>query len=245
MNSSRNTKPAGKRNRNKETAVIKQDLIERSPVRNFENTLGGGVKPGEIGVIVSKKGLGKTSILVQLGIDKLLQGDHVVHVSFNQQASYVMTWYEDIFTELAKKKNLDKADDVKADIVSKRIVLNFNQDTVKTKQIIKTIKALADGGSKPEAIIIDGFDFAKADADCMKMMKDFARELNLSIWYSADTDVVGIPECISRYAGDLDVVLYLEPKSDCIQIQVLREHGDKEYKTDLKLDVKSLLIAEK
>ena len=238
-------KPAGKRNRNKETAVIKQDLIERSPVRNFENTLGGGVKPGEIGVIVSKKGLGKTSILVQLGIDKLLQGDHVVHVSFNQQASYVMTWYEDIFTELAKKKNLDKADDVKTDIVSKRIVLNFNQDIVKTKQIIKTIKALADGGSKPEVIIIDGFDFAKADADGMKMMKDFAKELNISIWYSADTDVVGIPECIARYAEDLDVVLYLDPKSDCIQIQVLREHGAKEYNTDLKLDVKSLLIAEK
>ncbi len=225
--------------------MIKQDLIDRSPVRNFENTLGGGVKPGEIGVIVSKKGLGKTSILVQLGIDKLLQGDHVVHVSFNQQASYVMTWYEDIFTELAKKKNLDKADDVKADIVSKRIVLNFNQDTVKTKQIIKTIKALADGGSKPEAIIIDGFDFAKADADCMKMMKDFAKEMKVSIWYSADTEVAGIPETISRFSGDLDVILHLEPKTDCIQIQVLREHGDKSYDTELKLDVKSLLLAEK
>ena len=119
--------------------MIKQDLIERSPVRNFENTLGGGVKPGEIGVIVSKKGLGKTSILVQLGIDKLLQGDHVVHVSFNQQASYVMTWYEDIFTELAKKKNLDKADDVKTDIVSKRIVLNFNQGEMMPNNLTHSI----------------------------------------------------------------------------------------------------------
>lgn len=225
--------------------MIKQDLIERSPVRNFENTLGGGVKPGEIGVIVSKKGLGKTSILVQLGIDKLLQGDHVVHVSFNQQASYVMTWYEDIFTELAKKKNLDKADDVKADIVSKRIVLNFNQDTVKTKQIIKTIKALADGGSKPEAIIIDGFDFSKADTDGLKMMKAFAKEMDISIWYSADTDGSELPETIVRFSEDIDVILHLEPKADCILIQVLREHGDKSYDTELKLDVKSLLLAEK
>ena len=44
---------------------------------------------------------------------------------------------------------------------------------------------------------------------------------------------------------DLDVVLYLEPKSDCIQIKVLKEHEKNEYDTDLKLDVKTLLIADK
>lgn len=225
--------------------MIKEDLIERSPVRNFEKALGGGVQPGEIGVIVSKKGLGKTSILVQLGIDKLLQGSPVVHISFNQQATHVMTWYEDIFTELAKKKNLDKADEVKADIISKRIVLNFNQDTVKKQQIIRTLNALAEGGSKPEAIIVDGFDFSKAEPDSMKTMKDFAKAMKIAIWYSADTEKSGIPETLMPFKEDIDVVLYLEPKHDCIQIQVLREHGEKAYDTDLKLDVKSLLIAEK
>lgn len=156
-----------------------------------------------------------------------------------------MTWYEDIFNELAKKKNLDKAEEVKADVVSKRIVLNFNQDTVKTKQIIKTITALADGGSKPEAIIVDGFDFSKADSDGLKMMKEFAKAMNIAIWYSADAAEAGIPAEIAQFTEDLDVIIYLEPKSDCIQIQALREHGDKSYTTDLKLDVKSLLIAEK
>jgi len=40
--------------------MVKQDLIEKSAVRNFEKSLGGGIKAGEIGVIASKKGLGKT-----------------------------------------------------------------------------------------------------------------------------------------------------------------------------------------
>jgi len=227
--------------------MVKQDLIERSPVRNFEKSLGGGVKAGEIGVIVSKKGLGKTSILVQLGIDKLLQGSPVVHVSFNQQADHVMTWYEDIFTELAKKKNLDKASDVKADLVSKRIVLNFNQDSVKTVQVIKTIKALAEGGSKPEAIIIDGFDFSKAIPESMEQMKAFAKEMKITIWYSANAEPAekGLPVALKPFEKDLDVVLYLEPKSDCIQIKVLKEHNKADYMTDLKLDVKTLLIADK
>ncbi len=227
--------------------MVKQDLIERSPVRNFEKTLGGGVKPGEIGVIASKKGLGKTSILVQLGIDKLLQGNTVVHVSFNQQSDHVMTWYEDIFNELAKKKNLDRAADVKADLISKRIVLNFNQDSVKTTQVIKTIKALSDGGAKPEAIIIDGFDFSKALPDSMTQMKAFAQEMNITIWYSANLESLekGLPASLAPFSKELDVVLYLDPKPDCIHIKVLKEHNKTDYSTDLKLDVKSLLIADK
>lgn len=227
--------------------MVKQDLIERSPVRNFEKSLGGGVKAGEIGVIVSRKGLGKTSILVQLGIDQLLQGNHVVHVSFNQQAAHVMTWYEDIFGELAKKKNLDKAAEVKEDVISKRIVLNFHQDAVRTSQVIKTIKALAEGGAKPEAIIIDGFDFAKAVPESMKEMKNFAKELGVSIWYSANAETTekGLPASLVPFTADLDVVIYLDSKPDCIQIRVLKEHDKADYPTDLKLDVKTLLIADK
>jgi predicted ATP-dependent serine protease len=227
--------------------MVKQDLIERSPVRNFEKSLGGGVKPGEIGVIASKKGLGKTSILVQLGIDKLLQGVPVVHVSFNQQADHVMTWYEDIFNELAKKKNLDKAADVKAELISKRIVLNFNQDSVKTTQVIKTIKALTEGGTKPEAVIIDGFDFTKAIPESMDQMKTFAKEAGITIWYSANFESgdKGLPTSLKAFEKDLDVVLFLDPKSDCIQIKALKEHDKGTYTTDLKLDVKTLLIADK
>jgi archaellum biogenesis ATPase FlaH len=236
-----------KQSRNKETSMVKQDLIDRSPVRNFEKSLGGGVKAGEIGVIASKKGLGKTSILVQLGIDKLLQGSTVIHVSFNQQADHVMTWYEDIFNELAKKKNLDKAADVKADLVRNRIVLNFNQDSVKTTQVIKTIKALAEGGTKTESVIIDGFDFSKATPESISSMKAFAKEANATIWYTSNIDSLekGLPASLKAFEKDLDVVLFLDPKPDCIQIKVLKEHDKGEYTTDLKLDVKTLLIADK
>ena len=72
----------------------------------------------------------------------LFQDKNVVHVSFNQQSDFVMTWYEDIFTEMAKKKNLNDASDVKADIVRKRVILNFNQDTFSASHVIKTLKEI-------------------------------------------------------------------------------------------------------
>ena len=76
--------------------MLKEELIAKSPVRLLEKSIEGGLKTGNIGVIASRKGIGKTSVLVQLALDKLLQGEKVIHVSFTAHASYVISWYENI-----------------------------------------------------------------------------------------------------------------------------------------------------
>ena len=106
--------------------MVKQELIERSPVRFLEKSANGGLAAGEIGVLTSKKGLGKTSVLVQIGLDMLLQEKPVVHVSFNQHSDNVISWYEDIFNETAKKKNLADADEVKDSVIRNRVILNWS-----------------------------------------------------------------------------------------------------------------------
>ena len=58
--------------------MVKEDLIERSAVRNFEKALGGALQPGEVGIVTAKRGVGKTSMLVQLGLDQLLQGKPIM-----------------------------------------------------------------------------------------------------------------------------------------------------------------------
>ena len=57
----------------------KKDLIAHSPVRYFDAT-NAALKAGEMGLITAKKGLGKTSVLVQFGIDSLLNDKALVHV---------------------------------------------------------------------------------------------------------------------------------------------------------------------
>ncbi|MCL1814137.1 MAG: AAA family ATPase, partial [Treponema sp.] len=122
--------------------MIKAELISRSPVRIFEKSIHGGLKAGEIGIIAAPSGIGKTSVLVQLALDKLLQGEKVIHVSFTQHTDYVLSWYEDIFDEFTRKKNLDNAKEVKDELVKNRVLLNFNQDGVTGEQILKSLRAL-------------------------------------------------------------------------------------------------------
>lgn len=228
--------------------MIVKDLIEKSPVRKFEQALGGGLKHGEIGVVTSKKGLGKTSMLVQIGLDQLLQGKCVVHISFSQQTDYTLVWYSDMFDELAKKKNLENEKAVKNEMVSRRIVLNFNQDIVRTEQILATVKALSQGGGiKPDVLMIDDFNFENACPEAMKTVKEFAAKENISVWYTASCDVqkYELPCALKPFIEDIDIVLYLESANDFIKIKALKEHGKNDLDTGVKFDVKTMLLSEK
>ncbi|MDR0456324.1 MAG: hypothetical protein LBH20_06545 [Treponema sp.] len=234
--------------------MVLTELIQRSPVRIFEQSIHGGLQAGEIGIIASESGLGKTSVLVQLALDKLLQGKKVIHVSFTQHIHYVLAWYEDIFNEFISKKNLENAGEVKNEVVKNRVLMNFNQDGMSKDQIIKSLRAMiTEGGFKAESIIIDGFDFSRTSRERIAGVKDFARELGLSVWYSCTVqdegkqyDKENIPLLLGDFADLIDVVIVLEPKADHIDLSVSKDRNTHDTKAmAMRLDPKTLLILEK
>ncbi|MCL2720796.1 MAG: AAA family ATPase [Treponema sp.] len=233
--------------------MILSELIQRSPIRIFEQSIHGGLKAGEIGVISSPNGVGKTSVLVQLAMDKLLQGKKVIHVSFTQHNQYVPLWYDDIFSEFTSKKNLENAAEIKNDLVKNRVLMNFNQDGVTKDQILKSLRAMIiEGGFKADSIIIDGFDFARhADSASaaantsvtsvltkeketdlfanFKAVKNFATEMGLSIWYScsvnddAQYDKENIPAALNSFINNIDIVIVLQPKTDHVELSISKD----------------------
>jgi thymidine kinase len=232
--------------------MILNELIQRSPIRIFEKSIHGGLKAGEIGIIASPRGVGKTSVLVQLAMDKLLQGKKVIHVSFTQHTHYVLSWYEDIFDEFISKKNLENIGEIKNDLVKNRVLMNFNQDGISKDQIVKSLRAMiTDGGFTAEAIIIDGFDFLRANREIIANVKTFAQELGLSVWYSCSIkdgdqqyDKENIPLLLKDFADLFDVVIVLNPKPDHIELSVSKDRGAHDTKLAMRLDPKTLLILE-
>jgi KaiC/GvpD/RAD55 family RecA-like ATPase len=239
--------------------MVKQELIQRSPVRIFEKSIHGGLAAGELGIIASPSGIGKTSVLVQIALDKLLQGQKVIHVSFTQHTDYVLAWYEDIFDEFIKKKNLEQVEEVKNELVKNRVLMKFNQEGVTGDQILRSLKALiVEGGFKAEGLIIDGFDFSKADRERIAKVKDLAREQDLSVWYSCTVkgpaaaqagdgmyDKRGIPLNLREVEDLADVIITLDPKPDHIKLSVSRDRDTyNPAHMALRLDPKTLLILE-
>lgn len=232
--------------------MIKEELIARSPVRVLEKGIAGGLKAGNIGIIASKKGVGKTSVLVQIALDKLLKNEKVIHVSFTTHTSYVHTWYDNIFAEVAKRKNLEHYKEVHDEAIRNRVILNLNQTSLKVEQILSSIEGLINADIKATAVIIDGYDFARANPSDLQKMADFAKKNSLELWYSCTIegeeplyDKNNLPIMLRDFAESIAVLILLEPKLDYIHFVVVKDH-DRLNPKDLhiKLDARTLLIAD-
>jgi len=238
--------------------MVLNELIQRSPIRIFEQSIHGGLKAGEIGIIASPNGVGKTSVLVQLALDKLLHGKKVIHVSFTpnrrfEHTNYVQLWYEDIFNEFINKKNLENAAEIKNDIVKNRVQMNFNQDGVTKEQILRSLRAMIiEGGFKADSIIIDGFDFTNTNKESIANVKTFATEMGVSVWYSCSVkdegvqfDKENIPLVIAPFADLADVVIALQSKAAYVELSISKDRDSIISKSmAMKLDPKTLLILE-
>jgi hypothetical protein len=233
--------------------MVLKELIQHSPIRVFMNSIHGGLKPGEMGLIASPSGIGKTSVLVQIALDKLLQDKKVIHVSFTQHTDHVLAWYEDIFDEFIKKKNLEHEQDAKNDIVKNRVLMKFSQGGITSEQIQRSLRALIkDGAFNAEAIIIDGYDFSAASESQVAAIRSFVEEMGVSAWFSCTVkgegpfyDKRNIPLVVKDCEAHFAVVIMLIPKPDHIAFIVSRDRDavNPEHLA-LKLDPKTLLILE-
>ncbi len=216
----------------------KKDLIEHSPIRYFDKATNAGLKAGEMGLITAKKGLGKTSVLVQFGIDSLLDDKVLVHVSFDQQSSNVISWYSSILAEVAKKKKFN-IDDLAEDIVRNRTILNFNQETFTLPKVVNTLNALKEGGINLNTIVVDGLDMnkvEKADLDCFAK---FVKANKMTAWFSFTSETDKLKDILpSEKIDQFATVAHLAAEGKDLTLTVLKNGEGK-----VNLDPKTLLIS--
>lgn len=216
----------------------KEDLISLSPIRIYDSAAGGGLKDGEMGLITAKKGLGKTSVLVQFGIDSLLKDKHVVHVSFDQHSSNVITWYDSILSELAKKKHVEISD-LTEDIIRERTILNFNQETFTLPKVVKTIQALKDGGINVKTLVLDGLDLGKTEKSDIDCISAYVKEAGLTAWFSYTNEAEGLEEQLSgEKLEKFAQVAHLSSNGNELSMKIL-----KPVENSLVLDSKTTLIS--
>ena len=231
--------------------MIKSEIIKRSPVRVFEEALEGGLGGGNLGVITSRKGVGKTASLIHIATDKLMRDQNVLHISFADNPKHITNWYEHLFDEIAKNYKLEDARQVHDDIIRHRLILHYKQ-SVEFDHICKDIEDLARGiNHSPQVIIFDGFPFETATADDMQNWKTYAQEKKTAIWFSATMhreapkfDEKGIPYPVNQFSNFLSVIIMLKPMQHHVELELLKSHTPGEQKKlCLKLNPNTLLLS--
>lgn len=215
----------------------KEDLLKFSPIRYFEKATEANLKSGEMGLITAKKGLGKTSVLVQFGIDTLLNEKGLVHVSFDQESSNVIAWYSSILAEIAKKRNVN-LDEISSTIYRNRTILNFNQETFTLPKVVNTLKALKASGINLSQVVVDGLNLANTSKEDLDCFAEFIKSEEMTSWFSYTNEAETLKETLETPKLEaFATVSHLAAKGKEVTLSILKNGDGK-----VVLDAKTLLF---
>lgn len=228
--------------------MLKNDLIQRNPLRllgSDKNKLPGA---GEFGAVLAKAGIGKTSVLVQIALDNLLNGKNVLHVSLDQPVKKVCLWYEEIFNNIARQYDLKNTTRLWEEILPHRFIMTFNNQTFNVSQFEERVNDLIEQGIFfPQLVLFDGLPFNEEARELITELKMVARELKCPVWMTikAGTEENIAPGVIPAVVEDTEelftTMIGLKTVGKEIDVYLLKG-GDADMASSLAVDPSTLLI---
>jgi hypothetical protein len=166
--------------------MLKDDLIANNPLGVFKKTANGDDVLPRMGLVISRPGVGKTAILVQIALDNMLHDRQVMHISVGQNIGKTKSWYDDILADLATGAGQEDVLAVKEEIARNRMIMTFNAATFSRPKLEERLNDFIQQDIfKPACLIIDGLDFARIEGQLLEDMRDMQKTSGLSIWFSA------------------------------------------------------------
>lgn len=235
--------------------MLKEDLILKNPLRVLIPADQGKTEAPRMGLVMSRAGLGKTAILVQIALDSMLRGNKVLHVSIGQSLEKTKIWYDDIFQNIARAGNLERAAEIQEELISQRMIMTFNEESFGVAKLRERLKDLIDQNIfQPDCLLVDGFDCSISPEKVLGQMRDLARDRNINIWFSAvchrNDDRVsksGVPAPCHETDALFDTIILLLPDAEkkCVALNIIKRDGKLyESRPSLTLDPSTLLILE-
>lgn len=231
--------------------MYRKEVNERSPMRVFERSIHGGLGKGNVGVVMSRAGVGKTAFLVDIALDDLMRERKVLHINIDDPVEKVRAFYDEIFSDLAESMKLESRDKVHLTVERNRLIQTYSADSFALEKVTNGI-ALAHEHMNfdPEVIILDGYPrFSKATEEDIVQIKELAKRYDCEVWVSArarredDADDRGVPTKIARFEEYLSVIVALLPEHDHVRLQLIKDHDNAQVAAlFLELDPKSLLV---
>ncbi|MFH1679529.1 MAG: hypothetical protein ABIH26_02675 [Candidatus Eisenbacteria bacterium] len=232
--------------------MYRKDVNERSPLRIFERSIHGGLGRGNLGVVISRAGVGKTAFLVDIALDELLRERKVLHVAIGHAVEHARRFYDETFEELARTSDLVGATGVRVSVEKNRHIHSYQPGTFTAAKLCAEARFLRDHADfEPEMLVVDNFPFAAAEEQDLAAIHTLAGELNAEVWFSAlshrdtPTRTAGYPDPLVRFDRFLSVKVFLEPVGESVRLRILKDHENPDVsELTIELDPRTLLLKE-
>jgi hypothetical protein len=226
------------------------ELAERSALRIFEQSIHGGLGPGNLGVVVARHGIGKSAFLVGIALDDLFRGRKVLHVTIGKTIDHVREFYDEVFMDLANSAKLEDAPRVRREMERQRHIKCYLAGTYTTDRLREHIKMLREVlDFVPAAMIVEGFDFDNATPASLAEIREIAKDLKAECWMSATThrdsprDEKGVPAPVAAVKDEVDVIVTMAHDGKAVHLKLLKDHDNPDVSdVHLALDPTTMLL---
>lgn len=165
-----------------------QSMGERSPLRALFSALGGALRIGELCLMAGKPGVGKSALLVQMALDRLLREETVLHVAVGYRSQHVRDQYESILEGTFRAlRPLDRAEAL-LQVERHRVVHSVQGAPFSTERLKALLDTLAEVVEfRPRLVVVDGWGPDTADAAKLRAIGE-AYQLAICCAYTPATE---------------------------------------------------------
>ncbi len=225
--------------------------LRRSPRMLLERDGHPGPGPGKLGLVVARAGVGKTAFLTGIGVDALLSGQKVLHVSVERSIDKIREWYDEQLVEMLKReRKLEHLSAVQLTMERRRHIHTFIGQSFSVDRVRQTVSLLRDSMEfVPAVIILDRMEYAGVDKPAIADLKAMAAEIGAELWMACRTHREGpaspghLPPPADAFEDLVDVAFSLDPQDAKVRLHIIKDK-EKMVERDLNilLDPQTLLL---
>ena len=208
------------------------------PELDQKSILNGGLGSGEIGIVISPTGVGKSHALVQLGAAGLQQGKTVFHYTLELNERLVGIRYDSHLTNIPATDCWDHKEVIRdyftenESKLGRLIIKEYPTRTITITTLRSHIEKLSFMGIVPDLIIVDyagimrsteKYDLPRFELQCIiQELRGFGREMGVPLWTAlqsnkegAKGEIIDLTNASEGYgqAMEADLVLGLQRPS--------------------------------
>lgn len=212
-----------------------------------------GPGPGRLALVMARAGVGKTALLVGIGVDALLAGQKVLHVSLDRTVGKIRDWYDDLLMEmLRREKQLEHYAGIQLALERRRHIHTYLGQSFTPERLGEALVLLRDAMEfVPHVIILDRVEMEGVDPATVADLRARAAAIGAELWMACRTHREGpqgeaghLPPPADRFEDHVDLALRLDPQDTKVRLHVVKDR-DRMVGKDLNvvLDPQTLLLA--
>jgi KaiC/GvpD/RAD55 family RecA-like ATPase len=228
-----------------------KNFISVSPLKILDKSSRKGLGPGNLGVLVARAGVGKTACLIHIALDRIFRQGKIVHVSLEEGPEKVTSYYNVIYSDLVKALNIvDYYDENRLIIDRSRMILAYLNQSFDLDRLRINLNNLKEKLEfKPDAMILDGLNFEKAERPIFEGLKQIAEQFEFEIWLSAlshrhisEANERGVTYPVHQIDDLFSIIIQVQSESSGVFLRLLKDHDNQEISdVSVKLDPNTFL----